>query len=624
MFIFKKSQIAIPLALALSTSVFGQNLQVICPANQVFTTTGPACSMSFTLPSAQAVSESCPGSPALSYSSSLGNGIGPYWEVPTGSFTIYVKAINGCGETAACQFTATVKEAKKPTAVLVNEMFANLSGEGTLALRARNFDLGSTDNCSEKGKLRFSFSQNPADSTRLFDCDSIGTRAVKIFVIDESGNWIAKQTTVHIADALGSCTNLFIGGKITTEAGQPVEGATVDLQVGGEFSEAKTGEEGGFHFEKIQPGQSVAVTPAKDVNPLNGVSTFDLSLISRHVLGQKPLTPLKLIAADINRNGHVTTGDIVQLRKLILGEIPDFPQNDSWRFVPKSFVFDAANPLGTPAPSAEVFSEMTSSQPGLDFFGVKIGDVSGDANPGNLTGGPASDRSGEGFFLKTTDRAVQPGELVEVAVEADLSTVAGLQATIGFDANSLVFNNLEENLETGFTQNNIGTSRLADGKLPISWFSEDDAKGRMAQLFTLKFRARAAGRLSQMLRLGNLPTNSEAFGRDGLAHNLTLIFEDEQAQAEGPAPALSLEQNEPNPAVGETRIRFSLPEAGRAALRIFDATGREVFQQSADFEAGNNEFRFDASGLGLPGGLYLYRLDAPSGSLCRKLDLIFR
>jgi hypothetical protein len=79
------------------------------------------------------------------------------------------------------------------------------------------------------------------------------------------------------------------------------------------------------------------VTPTKDNDPLNGVSTFDLVLINKHILGLEPLnTPYKMIAADANNSRSITTFDIVELRKLILGIYTELPNNTSWRFVDKA------------------------------------------------------------------------------------------------------------------------------------------------------------------------------------------------------------------------------------------------------------------------------------------------
>ena len=91
---------------------------------------------------------------------------------------------------------------------------------------------------------------------------------------------------------------------------------------------------------------------------LDGISTYDLVLISRHILGLEALAPpWKILAADINCNGSLTTFDIVIARRLILGIDTSLPCN-KWRFV--------AEPLITTANGAC-----------LNFRGLKIGELNG-------------------------------------------------------------------------------------------------------------------------------------------------------------------------------------------------------------------------------------------------------
>ena len=93
----------------------------------------------------------------------------------------------------------------------------------------------------------------------------------------------------------------------------------------------------------------------KDDNPLNGVSTYDLVLISKHILGLAPLnSPYKMIAADANKNNSITTTDIVEFRKLILGIYNELPNNTSWRFVDAEYAFpNPANPFQTYVPGEQ-------------------------------------------------------------------------------------------------------------------------------------------------------------------------------------------------------------------------------------------------------------------------------
>lgn len=99
------------------------------------------------------------------------------------------------------------------------------------------------------------------------------------------------------------------------------------------------------------------VSASKTGVALEGISTYDLVLISRYILGLETLVPWKVLAADINCSGTVTTFDIVTGRKLILGIDTNLPCN-KWRFV--------AEPVIT-----------TSNGTCLNFRGVKLGELNG-------------------------------------------------------------------------------------------------------------------------------------------------------------------------------------------------------------------------------------------------------
>jgi hypothetical protein len=72
----------------------------------------------------------------------------------------------------------------------------------------------------------------------------------------------------------------------------------------------------------------------------------------------------------------------------------------------------------------------------------------------------------------------------------------------------------------------------------------------------------------------------------------------------------SLQQNYPNPFNPSTSIRFELPAAGRATVRVYNLIGQEVsvLLDNQELEAGAHSLTFDASRLS--SGVYLYRLDA--------------
>lgn len=77
----------------------------------------------------------------------------------------------------------------------------------------------------------------------------------------------------------------------------------------------------------------------------------------------------------------------------------------------------------------------------------------------------------------------------------------------------------------------------------------------------------------------------------------------------------------PNPFNPTTTVSFSLKEAARVRLTVYDVTGRRV-QTLADkpFDAGAHEIAFDASAL--PAGIYFARIESASFTQTRKMVLL--
>ena len=74
---------------------------------------------------------------------------------------------------------------------------------------------------------------------------------------------------------------------------------------------------------------------SKSVNVMNGVTTLDLLEIQRHILGITPFTSWRqMVAADVNDDGNVSSLDIAIMRNILLGNISSFPiGNGNLRFV---------------------------------------------------------------------------------------------------------------------------------------------------------------------------------------------------------------------------------------------------------------------------------------------------
>lgn len=82
-----------------------------------------------------------------------------------------------------------------------------------------------------------------------------------------------------------------------------------------------------------------------------------------------------------------------------------------------------------------------------------------------------------------------------------------------------------------------------------------------------------------------------------------------------------LEQNYPNPFNPSTIIKFAVPERSNVLIKIYDIIGNEVLTlANEEMEAGWYKKSFNANGLA--SGVYLYRMQAGSYIMIKKMLLI--
>ncbi|MCP4547232.1 MAG: T9SS type A sorting domain-containing protein [bacterium] len=95
---------------------------------------------------------------------------------------------------------------------------------------------------------------------------------------------------------------------------------------------------------------------------------------------------------------------------------------------------------------------------------------------------------------------------------------------------------------------------------------------------------------------------------------------------ETPAAVFALSPNWPNPFNPSTNLAFSLTEAGRVTLVVYDITGRRVAQLVNDkLQAGTHEIVWhgrDDRGSNVASGLYFAHLECAEGSQVRKMMLL--
>ncbi|MCB0707764.1 MAG: hypothetical protein KDC34_20760 [Saprospiraceae bacterium] len=295
-------------------------------------------------------------------------GVGDYW--------LNYKVTDNCGGLTYEDYYFSIVDCKPPVAFCHTVFNVQIPSSLAVEIQAEELDLASFDNCSED--LIFSFSANISDQLLTLTCADIGQYEVQLWAMDEVGLQDSCVMEITVLNDMGYCINnpdtATILGNISTHADIPVKDVFIDVNGGADYSTTDINGLYSFYFPK---GFDYILTPLLDVNPTNGVTTYDIVLISQHILDVNLLdSPYKIIAADANHSGTVSTLDIVEIRKVILFLENSFPNNTSWRFVDADYVFP--NPLD---PWQELFPEwrnyanLNEDDLLADFTAIKIGDV---------------------------------------------------------------------------------------------------------------------------------------------------------------------------------------------------------------------------------------------------------
>jgi len=406
-----------------------------------------------------------------------------------------------------------------------------------------------------------------------------------------------------------------VKGLLATEEGDSLDEAEVSLRaVTSSCSPAPcstmvhvTDMSGKYGFCPCATCDTFIVTPKKDDNDLNGVSTYDLVLISKHILGLEPLSsPYKIIAADVNGSNSITTFDIVELRKLILGIYPELPNNTSWRFVDSTFVF--SNPSNPFSPRWDSVGVVTGS--GVDtinFIAIKVGDVNGSAVARPALLPPLTLRWGN------TPLKSSSGIITVPVVYTGLQPLEAIQLGIRFDPARLELISPSQGDIQALRPDNFGLTKVKTGEIRCSWLA-DLGLGQFAEpgqtLFHLTFKV--LGSLAD----GNLPLYLDDIVLPNAVWNdkdqeFSLSMESPLSSATSSVTELadnSLRADcHPNPTTGEVTLSVTAPAPARGRILMLDAFGRRMFMREVTLTQGEQTFVLPEVSQ-LPAGVYIWKV----------------
>lgn len=534
--------------------------------------------------------------------------------VNIGTYNVVIRVEDGCNNKTDCEVEITVEDQKNPTAYCKEGIIITMMNTSPpmVPLWASDLDDGSFDNCPGGVSVSFS-SSNPTDPGLIFDCDDLATgaeQAVTVYVTDAAGNQDFCETFVIVQDNQGVCPNNpgdpLIAGMTSTEFDQSVENVEVAIN-GGLMSGMAMTTTTGYTLDVMSGGDYTA-TPSLDTDPLNGVSTFDLVIMRKHILGTQTLTsPYKMIAADVNNSGSITTLDMVNLRKLILQIDNTFGNNTSWRFVDAGYDFpQATNPWAEVFPEVINVNNVNAPVNNADFVAVKIGDLNGNANVSeNLLG--ADDRTANTMTINAENAKLNRGEQITIDFTSEMAAV-GYQFTLDFDQNALELVNVVDGTAKA---ENFGLALLNEGAITVSFDGEASA-----ELFSLTFVAKADVALNESMSISSRYTSAEAYTAAGEVSNVELNFNGSIAATE-----FELYQNTPNPFHGETVIGFNMPTEATATLSVQDVSGKVLMVIDRTFAKGYNQVTIEGAELPSTGVLY-YTLSTDDATATRKMIMV--
>lgn len=356
------------------------------------------------------------------------------------------------------------------------------------------------------------------------------------------------------------------------------------------------------------------MTADKNDGYMNGLTTLDIVMIQKHLLGIKKLeSPYKILAADANFDAKVSASDLVELRNLILGKTDKLSNRAAWGFVNSDYTFtDQFNPWSASVDEMYhiMIDNLTSNQLENDFTALKIGDVNNSVVVG--TSGMIVPRSSAS--LSYDDQVLESGKEFEIPFYiSDIDNFEGIQFSLNVNPEfaSIV------SIEGDEMKLNNQYYSVQNEKLNISWNKVTGAEeiDITQPLFSVKLMVNADAVLSNILSFDR-NINAEVYDEELVTEGLNLKVRN------GLEDVFRIYQNTPNPFTNETEIGFLLPKAGDVTITIYDITGKVLYEKSNGFVKGYNSVSVSRDDLNFASGVLYYKVENGANTAVKKMIMM--
>ncbi|MCB0642885.1 MAG: T9SS type A sorting domain-containing protein [Phaeodactylibacter sp.] len=416
-----------------------------------------------------------------------------------------------------------------------------------------------------------------------------------------------------------------VEGNINTETGLTVGNVAIEIYANGlgtNAGEMTTDPSGEYVLNDIPTCESYELIPSRNDDPTLGVSTLDIVVLQKHILGLDSLdTPYQYIAADANNSETITTLDLVELRKVILYLADNFTNNTSWRFVEESFAFtDATNPWLDDFPETVEIANLVDTMD-VRFIAIKIGDVNNSVSP-NDADGPVADRGAAKVLFRVEEQRTAKADLQEFPVYLEQAReLAGYQFTLNYDPAFADWVGIRNAQLADFTEGNFNHMREA-AAVTFSWNGSTTAIDPARPVFYLQLAPKTDGvPVEELLSINSRYVAAEAYDPSLNTYPIGLFVQG-AAGEQLIYNAFEVYQNIPNPVRETTRIGFYLPEESVVEFRLYDELGRMVHAQAGTYGSGMNEIQLDQTALKLAPGIYSYQVESEFGEESRSMVVV--
>lgn len=542
--------------------------------------------------------------------------------LPKGIHKITWRASDFCGNVSSCTYLITVRDCQPPNMLCLNGLTQSVDPpDCTIAFDVDLFILQLSDNCTPTNNIQVGMRRTgdtaevfpTAQSLEFGKCD-VGFNPLQILVKDSDGlvnscntYVIVQQNTGCYCDPDGDLELRGCAQTASNTALQTIRLVAKLESTGGVSPPVIKNKLQAFSdscyaliFNQLPWGGSYKTTvrAERTDNAVNGVSTFDLVTMNKHILNIEPMTSMyQLLAADVNKSKTVTTFDIAETRKVILGVSDTFSQVPAWRMIRPLANPGMLNQFNTTVDTYQLVinnmqQDLTTS--GFNFVGIKMGDA-------NLSASfaPASDdRSDAGAPLALHFEEQVNGEETMLGVHfAQNISLYGWQLALQLDPQATRILDLAGvDPENWSYDAKSGILRVLDYFAVAKKFEKGEA------LFTLRLKQPLS---AAKIVLAPEMLQPEAYDAGGLRRNL---FVETGNNLPAHAGDVVFYPARPNPFHVQTSASLWLSVPEQVVFEVCDVHGHLLWRETR--QAGAEGLQsFDIDSINLRGsGVYVYRL----------------